>query len=333
MSLLLTVGLLLGSALLIYLACEYFVNGVEWAGRQMAVSQQATGSILAAFGTALPESAITFVAVAFGATDAQRELGVGAALGGPLVLATIAYATVGVVLLATRQTLPDTPAIRAEFQRLARDQRWFLWIFLCKVALGLVLFAWKPWLGAVFLVAYGAYFWKEMSGAEDADELLPEPLKFAPRHAHPPRWAVAAQTLLALLVIFWASHFFVQQLDALGPQLGMRPQLLALLLSPIATELPETLNAIIWVRQGKHRLALANISGAMMIQATVPTALGLFFTPWMFDESLIVAAGITTAAIVTMLVAFRRRRISPLLLASMALFYGAFALWVGWRLA
>jgi len=45
--------------------------------------------------------------------------------------------------------------------------------------------------------------------------------------------------------------------------------LLALLLSPIATELPETLNAIIWVRQGKHRLALANISGAMMIQATV----------------------------------------------------------------
>jgi cation:H+ antiporter len=50
---------------------------------------------------------------------------------------------------------------------------------------------------------------------------------------------------------------------------GLRPQLVALLFSPIATELPETMNAITWVRQGKHRLALGNISGAMMIYATV----------------------------------------------------------------
>ena len=66
----------------------------------------------------------------------------------------------------------------------------------------------------------------------------------------------------------------------------------------------------------------------MMIQATVPTALGLFFTPWVFDESLIVAAGITIAAIVVMLIAFRRGVTSRKLLASMALFYVAFAAWV-----
>jgi cation:H+ antiporter len=29
--------------------------------------------------------------------------------------------------------------------------------------------------------------------------------------------------------------------------------------------MPKTMNAVIWVRQGKERLALANISGAMMI--------------------------------------------------------------------
>lgn len=31
------------------------------------------------------------------------------------------------------------------------------------------------------------------------------------------------------------------------------------ILSPVATEMPETINALIWVRQGKERLALANI--------------------------------------------------------------------------
>ena len=42
----LTLALLLGSALLIYLACEYFVNGVEWVGERFGVSQTAVGTVL-----------------------------------------------------------------------------------------------------------------------------------------------------------------------------------------------------------------------------------------------------------------------------------------------
>ena len=322
---LLAIALLLGSAVVIYLACEFFVNGVEWVGRKLAVGQQATGSILAAFGTALPESAITFIAVAFGASAAQKSIGVGAALGGPLVLATIAYAVVGVTLLLCRRQLPRTDRVRRDFKRLSRDQGWFLAIFVVKIGLGLVGFAWKPWLGILFLAAYGAYFRKEMRGEQDEDEGELEPLKLTPKQPNPATWAALTQTLVALVVIFAASHFFVGQLDALGPLLGIKPQLLALLLSPIATELPETLNAVIWVRQGKYRLALANISGSMMIQATVPTAFGLFFTPWIFDKSLILGAGVTFVAVVVMFLAFRRGVISRALLASMALFYVLFA--------
>ncbi|HEX3888628.1 MAG TPA: sodium:calcium antiporter [Phenylobacterium sp.] len=323
--LILTVALLLGSAAVIYLACEYFVNGVEWVGRKFAVGQQATGSILAAFGTALPESVVTFVAVVFGASAAQKAIGVGAALGGPLVLSTIAYATVGVVLICCRTKLPKTEAIRADFKGLSRDQGWFLVIFAAKIALGVVAFAFKPWLGVLFLAAYGAYFWKEMRGEGEAEDHDLEPLKLTPRVATPKTWAAVTQTVLALVVIFAASRLFVLQLDKLGPALGIKPQLLALLLSPIATELPETLNAIIWVRQGKHRLALANISGAMMIQATVPTAFGLFFTPWILDRSLLVGAGVTALAVAAMFLAFRRGMISRLFLAAMAGFYVLFA--------
>src|SRR6201986_4899133 len=104
--LILTVALLLGSAAVIYLACEFFVNGVEWVGRRFAVGEQATGSILAAFGTALPESGVTFVAGVFGASAAQKQIGVGAALGGQLVLLTNPFAPVGVVLVACRPQLP-----------------------------------------------------------------------------------------------------------------------------------------------------------------------------------------------------------------------------------
>lgn len=323
--LLLPVALLLGSAVVIYLACEFFVNGVEWVGHKFAVGEKATGTILAAFGTALPESVVTLVAVAFGTSAAARDLGVGAALGGPLALSTVAYATVGITLLATGLRLPHTQAIREEFRRLARDQTWFLVIFAAKIAAGLVVFAGKPWLGVAFLAAYALYVRQEMGGSEEEDEADPEPLKLQPRAAVPSTALALVQVLGALVVIFLASRLFVAQLETLGPALGLHPQLLALLLSPIATELPETMNAIIWVRQGKHRLALANISGAMMIQATIPSALGLFFTPWLLSAPLLVAAGATALAIAIMALAFWRGVVSRWLLAAMGGLYLVFA--------
>src|SRR5258708_37912360 len=107
-----TIALLLASAVVIYLACEYFVNGVEWVGRKLAVGGQATGTILAAFGTALPESVVTFVAGGFRATAEQREIGVGAALAGPLVLGARARAGARLSLIPCRGALPRTAAGR-----------------------------------------------------------------------------------------------------------------------------------------------------------------------------------------------------------------------------
>ena len=319
----LTLFILLAAAAVIYVACELFVNGVEWIGQRFDVGQKATGTILAAFGTALPESVVTFVAVAWGVGAAQKQIGVGAALGGPLVLATVAYAVVGWTLFSVRRPL-RTATADADFRGLSRDQAWFLVIFVFKLGLGLIAFAWKPWLGIAFLAAYAIYVWKETRGEQGEAEGELEPLKFAPKSEHPPTALAVAQTLIALTVIFFASKVFVGQIEALGHGLGLKPQLLALLVSPIATELPETLNAIIWVRQGKIRLALANISGAMMIQATVPSAFGMFFTSWMLDPALVVAGLVTLAAIVMLYAGFRSGRMSRGWLSAMAAFYLAF---------
>jgi cation:H+ antiporter len=333
-SILLAIGLLLVSAGFIYGACEYFVNGVEWVGRKIGVSQNAVGTVLAAFGTALPESVVTFVAVVFGQDATAKNIGVGAALGGPLVLATIAYPVVGLMLWVTR---PDArrQAIDVNVQRLGRDQSWFLLIFLLKIALGFVAFAIKPWLGWAFLAAYAVYTWTEVRHEDAQSEGEPEPLKFQPKKPLPSTALAVLQTLLALAAIFAASHVFVTQLALVGPWLGIPSTVVALLLSPIATELPETMNAIIWIRQGKHRLALANISGAMMIQATVPTALGLFFTPWLFDSALALAAVITAFAVLGLMILLRRNALTPVRLALFAIFYLIFALGVMilWRAA
>jgi cation:H+ antiporter len=210
--------------------------------------------------------------------------------------------------------------------RLARDQVWFLVIFAVKVALGLVAFAFKPWLGVLFLLAYAAYFRREVAGGgEQASGEDLEPLRFQRSREVPSTVAVITQSLVTLVVVFVASQVFVAQLEWAGPALGLPAVVVALLLSPIATELPETMNAIIWVRQGKAELALANISGAMMIQATVPSAIGLFFTPWRFDVPLVLAGVATFAAVAYLLVVLRSGRLTPGRLAAAFLFYVAFA--------
>lgn len=321
------------SALAIYFACEFFVNGVEWVGHRFQLGATATGSVLAAFGTALPESAVTFMAVVFGETPEQKDIGVGAAMGGPLVLATLAYAVVGFALLrAQRLKTRDISAINADQPRLARDQAWFMGIFIFKVGLGLLAFAWKPWLGIVFLIAYALYVKRELCRDEacsDGDDL--EPLKIRPSDANPSLSWAALQTLAALAVIAVASRIFVDQIEALGVVMGASPHLAALLLSPVATELPEIMNALIWVKQGKERLALANISGAMMIQATIPSALGIFMTPWLLDGPLLMAGAFTMLAILLLWQGFRRTAMTVPMLAAVGGFYLLFAVYLGWH--
>jgi cation:H+ antiporter len=329
---LITLLLFAFSAATIYFACEFFVNGVEWLGRRLKLSATATGSVLAAFGTALPESAVTFTAVVFGSTPEQKDIGVGAALGGPLVLATIAYAVVGFSLLRHRRNhLTERHGINVDHRRLSRDQAWFLGIFVVKIALGLVVFAIKPWLGVVFLAAYALYVWRELKDEAGVSDEDLEPLKIRPKDSEPTLFWVAVQTVGALTVVAFASHLFVIQIENLATLFGMPAHMAALLLSPIATELPETMNALIWVRQGKERLALANISGAMMIQATIPSALGLFFTPWLFDAPLIAAAVVTMVAVAALWVLFRRGIMDSRILASVGLLYGVFAGQVIWH--
>jgi cation:H+ antiporter len=341
--------LLIVCAAVIYLACEWFVNAVEWLGQRLKVGPLAVGTILAALGTALPESVVTFVAVVFGTGATQKDIGVGAAMGGPLALATIAYGVTGWMMLARRRRahvevearakvlvggppidIPVTPAPGddvGDLAKLARDQRWFLSIFTVKVILGLVAFAIKPWLGLLFFAAYAVYFWREIrgGGGEHGEGEDLEPLLLQRRRAEPATWAVVTQTLLTLVIIFAASQLFVHQLDAIGPMLGLPATVTALLLSPIATELPEIMNAIIWVRQGKTPLALANISGAMMIQATVPSGLGLLFTPWRFNTALLISGIATMIAIVYLLALLRSGKFTAKTLSFAATAYLAFA--------
>ena len=103
------------------------------------------------------------------------------------------------------------------------------------------------------------------------------------------------QCVIALGAIVGGAHLFVEQITETSRSVGIDPLLLALVIAPFATELPEKANSVFWIRDAKDTLALGNISGAMVFQSTLPVAVGIAFTDWDFDTPSIVACSLALA--------------------------------------
>src|SRR3989442_11495269 len=100
---------LLVSFFVILIGAELFTNGIEWFGRKLELAEGAVGSVLAAVGTALPETMIPIIAIlSGGGSAASHGIGVGAILGAPFMLSTLAMFVTGIAVLyvGRRQTKP-----------------------------------------------------------------------------------------------------------------------------------------------------------------------------------------------------------------------------------
>jgi cation:H+ antiporter len=283
--------ILLVSFLIILAGAELFTNGIEWFGHKLGLAEGAVGSVLAAVGTALPETMIPIIAILFVSQEHSDEIGVGAILGAPFMLATLAMFVTGlaVVVQARRREAGDVMPVDPKV--LGADMRTFVITYGLAIAAAAVLPAeptWPKLLVALVLIAVYAWYVKghfEADSTVDAGDLAP--LRFhvfdrrrtvAPDGA-PRLRVVNFQVVVALGLIVLGAVEFVDAVGHLAHSLGVSEVLLALVIAPIATELPEKFNSIIWVRQGKDTLAMGNITGAMVFQSAIPTSVALVFAP------------------------------------------------------
>jgi len=270
----------------ILLGAAFFTNAIEILGGRLGMRQGAVGSLLAAVGTALPESMIAVVAIlepvlTGKASEEGALIGIGAILGAPFMLATLAMFVVGVSALVFRGSRDQGTSLRIDATTIGRDVGFFLIFFTAAAGVGLVElpFYMKVVVALVLAFGYGLYVRRTLSSGEHLEE-VPERLLLLPRSQHPQLLAVVFQTLASLGVIIAGAHFFVDAVKQAAVGLGLPAGLIALVLAPLATELPEKFNSIFWMKDGKDTLALGNVTGAMIFQSTVPVAFGVLFTPW-----------------------------------------------------
>jgi cation:H+ antiporter len=272
----------------ILIGAELFTNGIEWVGRKLDLAEGAVGSVLAAVGTALPETMIPIIAIGFGTGEASHAVGIGAILGAPFMLSTLAMFVTGLGVLAFRRRRATGDTMRINAPTLIHDMRYFAVAYALAIGAAFLPLepAWPKWIVAIGLLLIYAWYVRGHFAADpeiDIEDLTPlrfHRLDYRAKRENPevPRLRVVnLQVLFALGCIVVGALFFVDAVEEVAGALGVDELLLALVVAPIATELPEKFNSIIWVRQGKDTLSMGNITGAMVFQSTIPTVVALLF--------------------------------------------------------
>lgn len=274
--------LLAVSFALILAGALFFTNATEWLGKRLNLGEGAVGSLLAAVGTAMPETLIPIIAVLGGQEEAD-DVAVGAIIGAPFLLATLAMAIVGISAHVWRDKRDQGLKLAADVPTLDRDLTFFLVFFALGLLTGLVLPESLHIPAAIaFLFAYGVYVRATLKGGgevQEEDSIGRLYFDWTPG-TEPPVWLVVVQFIVSLGAIVGGAHLFVGELITVAEDIGVEPLVLSLILAPLATELPEKINSIFWVREGKDSLALGNVTGAMVFQSTIPIAVGLMITDW-----------------------------------------------------
>jgi len=312
--------LLLVALAVILLGAELFTNGIEWFGHRLNLAEGAVGSVLAAVATAMPETLIPVIAIVGpaifgGGSESSVEIGVGAILGAPFMLSTLAMFVTGVAIVIFARRGRRGTRMGVNVRILGRDVIYFLRI--------------GRWAIAALLVGIYAFYvrahFSDPAEEGDASELnrlhlsrLRRRADAAPvvdldvlpgeRHedeaTHPQLRIIVTQVVGALALIIIGAQVFVGAVEHLSSAVGLDPRILALVIAPIATELPEKFNSVIWVRTGKDTLAMGNITGAMVFQSCLPTLLGILVTEWTFQADSALAFASAGAAFVATLLIF-----------------------------
>lgn len=314
-----SIAILIISLGIILLAAELFVNGVEWLGKKFNLSEGAVGSVLAAVGTALPETIIPIIAIVFGRGTEGHDIGIGAILGAPLMLSTLAMFVTGLAVVIFRRRRAHGLKVMADYSTMSRDLLFFMIIFAIAILAGMIppaLRSLQVGIALVMVISYILYVHFMLSQERDLESDAQMPPCYFDRRNAELLWIII-QVIVALGIMILGATLFVESVKVVAHTYGVPAFVLALIITPIATELPEKFNSVIWVSREKDTLALGNITGAMVFQSSLIPALGIFLTDWQLTSSALVAATLALLSALIMFIQLRTRKhiSAPILMA------------------
>lgn len=319
--------ILLLSLGIILLGCELFTNGIEWLGKKLKLGDGVVGSILSAVGTCLPETLIPIIALLFSKNQLDSvEIGIGAIVGAPFMLSTLAFFITGLSVIIFAKRRKTGYRLNVNLNVLSRDISFFVIVYTSAIivsfiALGLV----KNIMAIMLITCYIYYVVKTINGDKASNGEIDELIFARVFNSKTTNLIILLQIVLALSAIIIGAELFVINIEVVSKALKVSTLALSIIITPIATELPEKFNSIIWISKSKDTLSLGNITGAMVFQSCIPVSIGILATDWNLDIVTLISALLAlSSALVTYVWIKTKKSLSPVPLLSGGLFYVVF---------
>jgi cation:H+ antiporter len=156
-------------------------------------------------------------------------------------------------------------------------------------------------------------------------------LFFARKSPSPSFGLIGLQAALGLVGLALGAHLFVLAAETIAGALSISPLILALLVAPLATELPEMSNSFLWLYRKKDRLAVGNVTGAIVFQGTIPVSIGLLGTDWTLAPTALITMVLAVAAATFLLAQAAWGALwRPWLLSGSAILYIGYVVYLYW---
>ena len=255
------VMLVIGFVLLVW-GADKFVEGASALARKMGVSPLLVGLTIVAFGTSMPELAVSVTAALRGANEIAVGNVVGSNIFNLLVVAGLSAVICPLVM--------DKMLLR-------RD--WPLSIF----AAVLLLVAIAPdhviarWEGAVLLVIFAVILSRQikaalndraqLAAAEEAAEMTKSPVMI---------WV---NIVLGLACIVLGGQLAVNGATGIARMFGLSETLIGLTIVAIGTSLPELVTSIVAARKGQNEIAMGNVIGSNLFNILLILGVSAVITP------------------------------------------------------
>jgi cation:H+ antiporter len=305
-------------------SCRLFTNSIEWAGIRLKVNHGVTGKILAAAGAAIPQTIIPIIAVIFIPGERGQEVSTGAILGAPLMLSTLAFGITGAAALIYRVMDKRPVDFKTGEKSLSDGLIFFIAIYAAAVIFSFFPITVKKSLGFLFLLAYVVHVYRAFKKGWLAEEEAPRSLYFS-KKKNPEGKLVLLQSAVSVFGMAAGAKFFVSGVEQAALVMNIKAFILTLLIAPLATEIPEILNSLIWVKKKKETLALANISRSMVFRSSLVVFVGIIATDWILSPQAKFSAIVAIAsAVVAVAVLKVNKRISAYMLLPGFIFYALY---------
>ena len=147
---------LMAGLMMILIGAELFTNSVEWLGSRLRLPEGSVGHLLAAVGTALPESMVPLVAFMSGGIDSV-DIGIGAILGAPFMLGTLAMFITGFAAWILRGRKTGRKIMHVDAVDMKRDLRFFICMYLLVIAAAFLPQWSKRYIATLLILSYVRY--------------------------------------------------------------------------------------------------------------------------------------------------------------------------------